>query len=283
MRVLSLFDGMACGRIALDRLGIVPSIYMASEIDKSAMHIAQSNWPDIVQLGDVRNVRQLAQIGALGPIDLLLAGSPCQGFSNANQSAKGFDDPRSGLFYEFIAIKDIVRPKNFLLENVRMKREWLDHISIMCGVDPVFINSADFSGQARRRFYWTNLKVQRHEPKNIRVMDLIDVHNCKPNHAGYHNWFLPNKEKQLRKKWSTIVNDVEKAQCIVARYPKSWNGNIYRIWDEMYRFLTVTECERLQTLPEGYTRHVNDNDAYHAIGNGWTVDVITHVLRGLVA
>lgn len=153
INVLSLFDGMSCGRIALDRAGITVGNYYASEIDKYAIKVALDNYPNTYQIGDVINVK-----GSDAPvhINLLLAGSPCQGFSYAGKHLN-FDDPRSKLFFDFVRIKEETKPNYFLLENVRMKQEWQDVISNYLGVVPVQINSALVSAQNRNRLYWTNI------------------------------------------------------------------------------------------------------------------------------
>jgi DNA-cytosine methyltransferase len=152
MKVLSLFDGMSCGRIALDQLGIPVEKYYASEIDKYAIQVSQANYPDIIQVGDICDLDPKDY----KDVDLMLAGSPCQGFSFAGKQL-AFDDPRSALFFEFIRLLKAIKPKYFLLENVRMKKEFLDVISEYMGVEPIMINSALVSAQNRVRYYWTNI------------------------------------------------------------------------------------------------------------------------------
>ena len=171
MNILSLFDGMSCGRLAFDRLGIKVDKYYASEIDKYAIQVSSANYPDIIQIGDVCDVK-----GEDYPdIDLVLAGSPCQGFSFAgNQLA--FDDPRSALFFEFVRILKEVKPKYFLLENVKMKKEFLDVISEQVGVEPILINSALVSAQNRLRYYWTNIPgVEQPEDRGIVLRDILET------------------------------------------------------------------------------------------------------------
>ena len=157
--VLSLFDGMSCGQIALRELGIKVKTYFASEVDGYAIQTTNLNFPNTVQLGDVRNVK-----GAdLPKIDLLIGGSPCQGFSLSGKQLN-FKDPRSVLFFEFVRVLNEVREKNpdvlFLLENVKMKREFEGIISQHLGIQPVQINSALVSAQNRSRLYWTNIKTR---------------------------------------------------------------------------------------------------------------------------
>ena len=170
MNVLSLFDGMSCGRIALDRLGIKVDNYYASEIDKYAMKVSEANYPDIIQVGDVTEL----DTSTLPNIDLIMGGSPCQGFSFAGKQL-AFDDPRSALFFEFVRCVKELKPKYFLLENVRMKKEYLDIISEHMGVEPIMINSALVSAQNRVRYYWTNIPgVEQPEQRGIVLRDILE-------------------------------------------------------------------------------------------------------------
>lgn len=180
MKVLSLFDGMSCGRIALDRLGIPVEKYYASEIDKYAIQVSQANYPDIIQVGDICDLDPKDYMD----VDLMLAGSPCQGFSFAGKQL-AFDDPRSALFFEFIRLLKEIKPKYFLLENVRMKKEFLQVISeqvsdcypeIPFGIEPIFINSSLLSAQSRQRYYWTNIpNIQQPEDKGIVLRDILET------------------------------------------------------------------------------------------------------------
>tara|TARA_X000001388_G_scaffold36863_1_gene26090 strand:- start:87 stop:2036 length:1950 start_codon:yes stop_codon:yes gene_type:complete len=180
MKVLSLFDGMSCGRIALDQLGIPVEKYYASEIDKYAMQVSQANYPDIEQVGDICNLDPKDYMN----VDLMLAGSPCQGFSFAGKQL-AFDDPRSALFFEFIRLLKAIKPKYFLLENVRMKKEFLQIISVQVsecypeitfGIEPIFINSSLVSAQSRQRYYWTNIPgVKQPEERGIVLRDILET------------------------------------------------------------------------------------------------------------
>ncbi len=190
LNVLSLFDGISCGQIALDKLGIKVDNYFASEIDKYAITITQYNYPKTKQIGDVTKVS-----GAdLPKIDLVIGGSPCQGFSFAGKKL-AFDDPRSKLFFEYVRILDECRAKNpqvqFLLENVRMKKEHIGVISKYLGVDPVKINSSLVSAQNRVRLYWTNISesVQQPEDKQIVLRDIIE--------SGVHGGIGKDKSSSL--------------------------------------------------------------------------------------
>ena len=179
MKVLSLFDGMSCGRIALDQLGIPVETSYASEIDKYAIQVSQANYPDIQQVGDICNLDPKDY----QDVDLMLAGSPCQGFSFAGKQL-AFDDPRSALFFEFIRLLKAIKPKYFLLENVRMKKEFLQVISeqvsacypeITFGIEPLFINSSLLSAQSRQRYYWTNIpNIKQPEDRGIVLRDILE-------------------------------------------------------------------------------------------------------------
>lgn len=177
MKVLSLFDGMSCGRIALERAGVPVTQYLASEIDKYAITVSRANYPDIIQLGDVVTVRAMAEAGVFGHMDMLIGGSPCQGFSFAGKQL-AFDDPRSALFFEYVRILRALQRTNpnirFMLENVRMKKEHLAVITQMLGVEPVFINSALVSAQNRQRFYWCNWSVSQPADRGIMLRDIIE-------------------------------------------------------------------------------------------------------------
>jgi len=171
MNVLSLFDGMSCGRLALDRLGIEVDQYYAAEIDKYAIQVTQENWPETIQLGDVTQIKGKD----LPKIDLILGGSPCQGFSFAGKQL-AFDDPRSALFFEFVRILKECNPKYFLLENVKMKKEFLDIITQQVGAEPILINSALVSAQNRQRYYWTNIPgVEQPENRGIVLRDILET------------------------------------------------------------------------------------------------------------
>ena len=198
MNVLSLFDGMSCGMIALERLGIQVDNYYASEIDKYAIQVSQANYPDIIQVGDVTEL----DTSTLPKIDLIMGGSPCQGFSFAGKQL-AFDDPRSALFFEFVRCIEELKPKYFLLENVRMKKEYLDVISEYMGVEPIMINSALVSAQNRIRYYWTNIpNIEQPEQRGIVLRDILETNE------------------------SDILNNIqEKSHVIKAQYYKNSKAN----------------------------------------------------------
>jgi len=203
MNVLSLFDGMSCGQIALNRLGIKYDNYFACEIDKYAIQVTQHNFPDTIQLGDVQFVTK--ETFGTHKIDLIIGGSPCQGFSFAGKMLN-FDDPRSKLFFEYVRLVKELKPKYFLLENVKMKKESKDIITKYMGVEPIEINSALVSAQNRRRLYWTNIpNVGQPEDKGIVLKDIIEK-------GVYCDVELnENQQKKIEK-----INNVnpDKANCL---------------------------------------------------------------------
>lgn len=279
MKVLSLFDGMSCGRIALDRLGMPVETYYASEIDPYAMNVSAANYPDIIRLGDVRGVKG----DDLPPIDLVLAGSPCQGFSFAGKKL-AFDDPRSALFFEFVRVLEEVKPKYFLLENVKMKKEHQDIISNLLGVQPILINSALVSAQNRNRLYWTNIpNVSQPEDKGI-GWGSIKQRNV-DSRFYYSDKALKWIERHATRTGKTlrIWGDAEKCQMIEASHFKNYSSQrFFGIMDSKgLRYITPEECEMAQTVPLGYTAQVSNTQRYKMLGNGWTVDVVAHILSGL--
>jgi DNA-cytosine methyltransferase len=373
--VVSLFDGMSCGQIAMERAGKKVEAYYASEIDKYAIQVAKNNYPDTQHVGDVTQIK-----GEDFPqIDLLIGGSPCQGFSFAGKQLN-FEDPRSKLFFEFVRLLKECKPKYFLLENVKMKKEYQAVITEHLGVEPIEINSNRVSAQNRKRLYWTNIPdVSVPEDKGILLKDIVhENENIDTVLSGnYAEWFAKNAEFQLGKKYCSLGSD--KAITMTARQYASWNGNywfeilseyivpfdktlqildkevqrgkvgyfrkdsqanrVYYIHDKaitltgeagggaakmgQYLFgyitpdriekrqngqrfndgkkfytltaqdkhgiliegyirkLTPIECERLQTLPDNYTAGVSNSQRYKMLGNGWTVDVIAHILKNL--
>ena len=394
MNVLSLFDGMSCGQQALDRLGVNVDNYYASEIDKYAIKITQKNYPNTIQLGDVRDVKG----SDLPDIDLILCGSPCQGFSFAgNQLA--FDDPRSALFFEFIRILKECKPKYFLLENVRMKQEYIDIITDQVSecypeegsnkqatffdggnkIDPVLINSSLVSAQNRQRLYWTNIpNITQPEDRGIALRDVLEdtvaehyqagedlqqnykggdflnpnyksqantIHDidgksgtiCAGTH-GYANGYVPTPKQvgtAVDIRGYDIIKRVYspdgKSPALTTmqgghRQPKvvtgAWRGrykvdgirqdhkgsvagrtkqmlelrkdektnalttvqkdNVVVEPEKMnWRKLSVVECERLQTVSDDYTKGVSNTQRYKMLGNGMTVEVISHILSNI--
>ena len=303
MNVLSLFDGMSCGQIALEKSGFQVDKYFASEIDKHAIKVAKANYPDMVHLGDVRDV----SADDLPQIDLLIGGSPCQGFSFAGKQLN-FDDPRSKLFWEFVRLLKDLRPKYFLLENVKMKQQSMDVITEALGVEPIFINSRLVSAQNRQRYYWTNIPMDKlPDDKGIILKDVLeDGHVDRDKaHCIDANYFKGGNLKSYFEKHRRQLVFSKDGLCHVGDADIRGNDNVRRVYhpdgkapclttmggghrepktltsDTTWRKLTPLECERLQTVPEGYTDHVSNTQRYKMLGNGWTVDVISHIFNGM--
>lgn len=295
LRVLSLFDGMGCGRQALSELGIKVDKYYASEIDKYAIDVALHNHSDIIELGDVTKWREWDI--DWGCIDLLIGGSPCQGFSFAGKKLN-FEDERSELLLDFIDILNHIKSLNpnvkFLLENVKMKSECEKFINETIGVEGVHINSNLFSAQNRDRIYWTNLQYGELPSGNDSLLqDIVDKDADEDSKLyltkKYHQGFLRSY------KWNPNLLS-EKSKPILASYHKQpphcpyipirhriRRGSEY----SAFRRLSPTECEKLQTLPIGYTaegvngKKISDSQRYKMIGNGWTVGTIKHLFAEL--
>ena len=294
--VLSLFDGISGAQLALKKLGLMFK-YFASEIDEAAMTITQKRFPNTTQLGDVSKINAKD----LPKIYILFAGSPCQDFSNAGKR-KGMsteeDDittlaqylklkkkghkfvGQSYLFWEFIRLYHELKPKYFFLENVRMTDKWKYIISRELGCLPILINSNLVSAQNRERYYWTNIpNISIPKDKSISIGDVI------PNAVGGYG--VRGIDKGNRKPDGSILWEQNgttrqdgKANCITTK-----KGSTAKIMlkDGTTRHLTVSEAEVLQTLPKNYTKvpGVTDSERWHAIGNGWTIDVVSHLLKGL--
>ena len=256
MNVLSLFDGMSCGRIALDQLGIKVDNYYACEIDKYAMQVSHANYPDIIQLGDVCDVKS----EDLPNIDLILAGSPCQGFSFAGKQL-AFDDPRSALFFEFIRLLKECKPKYFLLENVRMKKEYLQVISeqvsgcypeIPFGIEPTMICSSLVSAQSRKRYYWTNIpNITQPKQKGIVLRDILET-------------------RVNQDRLSDMTNQDNKAYCLTTTYPCA---RPQRSMDKSEKSMIPVE----DTVPDSTTLIYDSKDKSHSpIQVGVAVDINGH-------
>lgn len=363
MNVLSLFDGISCGQVALERARIKVDNYYASEIDKYAIQVTQKNYPNTIQIGDVEKIDFNEYIGK---IDLLIGGSPCQGFSFAGKQLN-FTDPRSRLFFKYVEALETIKPKYFLLENVKMKKEYQDIITKHIGVEPIEINSALVSAQNRKRLYWTNIPgVVQPVDRGIMLKDIVhefvDIENsaCMKNGKAYAltasydgavwwnsfqrkqktmvfeeltEYIVPfdktlqilDKEVQRGKvgyfrkdsqanrvyyihgKAVTLCGDAGGGAAKMGQYlfgcitpdrvNKRQNGQRFSEGQKFYtltaqdkhgvlvegyiRKLTPIECERLQTLPDNYTEGISNSKRYKCLGNGWTVDVIAHILSSI--
>ena len=299
MNVLSLFDGMSCGQIALEKAEIKVDNYWASEINEKPIKVTQENYPNTIQIGNVTKIKYengilITEKGGFKAekIDLLMGGSPCQGFSIAGKKLN-FEDERSKLFFEFVRLKNEINPKYFLLENVRMKDEIAEAIDELLGVKRVYIDSRDFTGHIRKRYYWTNIPIDKWESKNIKIKDIIDERIPFDKDI---NFFLNRTKYSPNMSYDGIITinprDNNNKQTWQRGRVYDIEGNCPTICASLfdlnitkdhktYRKLTISECEKLQGVPVGYTTVVKKNDAGEMLGNGWTVDVIAHIFKGL--
>lgn len=276
MRVLSLFDGISCGKVALERAGVPIASYHASEVDFYAKQISKRNHPDIAQLGDIRNVHCQP-----GQYDLVIGGSPCQGFSNAGDGL-AFNDPRSALFFEFVRILNEAKPRWFLLENVKMKQAWQDKISHLLWCKPRLINSAAFSAQNRERLYWTNIPIADYDDCGISLTSVLEegwVSDRAKSYCLDANYGKGTNFKRYFHRGSRQI--VFRQGCVPIRPSEIEANDIQRTMLGDWRKLSPIEAERLQTLPDDYTKSVADFERYKTVGNGWTVDVVAHIFQGL--
>lgn len=269
INVLSLFDGMSCGQIALNKVGIEYENYFASEIEKEAIKVTMKNYPNTKQIGSITELKG----ESLPKIDLLFGGSPCQSFSRAGDNS-GFDGS-SKLFWEFVRVLKETKPTYFLLENVIMKKEWEDVITEALGVKPIEISSAKFVPQARRRLYWTNIpNIKQPIQNEYNVFNFIDGIGF-PSSCGVNRIF---KRKEI---FNTLTATYGKGIRGSGRPAVSTSEGFLDDDRNAHRMLTPTECERLQAVPIGYTDCVAKTNRYKMLGNGWTVDVIAHIFSFL--
>tara|TARA_R100000544_G_C2213971_1_gene53517 strand:+ start:208 stop:1041 length:834 start_codon:yes stop_codon:yes gene_type:complete len=276
MKVLSLFDGMSCARIALDRAAIPVTSYKASELDKYAIKVSHENYPDIEQLGDVCDVKAKD----VGEVDLLIGGSPCQDLSFAGKGKGLKEGTRSSLFFEFVRLKNELNPKYFILENVRMKQENQDIISEYLGVKPKQFNSSLVSAQNRNRLFWTNIDFDLPDDKGIILADILEngITDRQKSHCLDANYFKGGNLKSYfeKRRRQLIFKEFLKDDWPLLDHAKS-----KYLSHLSFRKLTPLECERLQTVPDNYTNHVSNTQRYKMLGNGFTVDVVAHILKGL--
>ena len=307
MNVLSLFDGITCGKVALEDAGIKVDTYFSCEIEESAIEISKRNHPGIIRLGDINAWKTWN----LPKIDLVIGGSPCQGFSR-NGKGLNFSDPRSFLFFKYVEILQAIQKQNpnvkFLLENVAMKKEWLRTIDAFLNVPHKEINSRLLSAQNRQRMYWCNFEFEMPQEQNINLIDIlekVDTTNF-VMHEGI--LFDPSISEAERSLVSNVNGEIRIAQATKKGYAIAKNGdginlsfptsktrrgrvidqksatldcqcNVCVYVDGVIRHFTRTELERLQTLPDGYTTGANDREAKQAIGNGWNIKTISHILK----
>lgn len=287
MTVLSLFDGMSCGQIALANTGVPVSCYYAAEIDKKAIAITQKNFPSTIQLGDVRTIRGRD----LPPIDLLIGGSPCQDFSSLNNKGRaGLDGEKSQLFYEYLRLKEELQPTFFLLENVVVEERWKHLMTRLLGVPPIKINASLLCAASRNRLYWSNIATEFTHPnlfgeswpiiqhpadKGLLLKDVIDSgyvtrdkHSCLTTECG---------SRLTRKEVARRIALGRRDYTLIHATPDC----DYTTDD--YRTINIREMERLHGLPSGYLSGLSQRAAGILVGNGWAVPVIEHLFKPLLA
>ena len=277
MNVLSLFDGMSCGQIALNKLGIEYDNYFASEIKKHAIKVTQDNYPKTIQIGNVEFVTKEMLVNH--KIDLLIGGAPCQDLTIINNNRKGLNGNKSRLFYEYLRVLRELKPKYFLLENVAsMKNSDKKIITDLLGVEPILINSDLVSAQHRRRYYWTNIpNIKQPKDKNILLKDVINYNDDREEKMS------EKKIAFIEKKLPTmyIRLDGDKSLPITARGYGSWNTQFITMPNGEVRDLTINEYKALQTIPFDYKMDIIKSKATDLIGDGWTVDVIAHIFKNM--
>lgn len=279
MKVLSLFDGISCARVALERANIPVEKYYASEIDKYAIKVSQRNYPDIIHLGDIKKIK------IPEGIDLLIGGSPCQDLSIAKKGREGLKGSRSSLFWEYVRILKAIKPKYFLLENVAsMTQADQNTISEALGVQPVLFNAALVSAQSRKRLFWTNIKFTLPEDKHILLKDILE------------NIPVPSMALEEMKKVTRTSEGFLQVGYYGAENACKVGGQALRVYDVNYkaptfnssgfilnigRRITVREAERLQSLPDNYTEGISNTQRYKCISNAFNVNVVSHILSGI--
>lgn len=269
--VLSLFDGISCGQIALNKANIKYNKYYSSEIDKSAIFVTKNNFPNTIFLGDINNYKNWD----LKDIDLIMGGSPCQDLSTAFSRNKGIYGSKSILFFKFVECLNYFKPKYFLFENVySMSKKNKDLITSYLKVEPIMIDSSLFTAQTRKRLYWTNIPLF-HDiiDKHIVLHDILDDHVWRPLGKWCFNYY----GKTQRLKLMTNYYD-GKMKTLTT---KNIHSSMYIRKDELMTTLNPNEYEKLQTLPINYTRGLSNTERFKVIGNGWTVDVIVYILEHL--
>lgn len=302
MNVLSLFDGISCGRVALERAGIDINTYYASEIDKYAIAITKKNYLESIQLGDISKITK-ENLDKLNKINIIIGGSPCQDLSNYKYDrgeVTGLNGEKSGLFYDYVRILKYIKPKYFLLENVAsMEDKWKNLISDILGVQPIMINSNLVCAAERKRYYWTNIpNIIQPKDKGIVLKDIVLNADEVELKYWYDKPFTYNGDDKkvqctlnikIQRQGKEVYNLNGKSNTLMC------DGNGGNLQKKVYqngkcRKLTPLEYERLQTLPDFYTSKgimedkevdISDSRRYTAIGNGWTVDVLAHIFKNI--
>ena len=305
MNVLSLFDGISCGQIALERANLKVDKYYASEIDVNSINVTKHHYPNTIHIGNVNDV----DFSIYKNIFILFGGSPCQDLSRSNLNNKGLDGERSKLFFKFIEALKIIKPKYYVFENVgSMYNDNMEIISKYFGHKPICINSNLISGQSRKRYYWTNIpNVTQPINKNILVKDILENDVREQYYVRKDYLYIPKDTKHnsknglqfvagiiINNKWikneknnsgnfsqGNRVYSINGKSCTIN---SCGNSGLYYLEDgnefskNNIRRLTPLEIERLQTIPDNYTNMLNETNRYKSIGNAWTVDIITHIL-----
>lgn len=298
INVLSLFDGISCGHVAFDRIGIKVNQYFASEICEDSIKVTQTNYPNTIQLGDVTLLTE-ERLKQLPRIDILIGGSPCQDLSKANVlKTKGLYDKKSSLFFEYIRIRQWLKENNnpnliFLLENVKPRTtEYLTTMNELMGVEPVLIDSALVSAQRRLRYYWTNInegKIPQPEDKHILIRDIVfdneygvfkdeRIERTKKFTKNYIKYDLSGKGYYSQQDRAYFLDGK------MGTVPKNQPTNKLNVWlgGDLYRRGHPIEAERYQTLPDNYTSCIESAGKRIGLcGDGWTVDVIAHIFSFL--
>lgn len=294
MKVLSLFDGISCGMVALERAGIQVDAYHAYEIEPNAIKISAKNYPQIIRGGDVTK----EDFTRFKGIDLLLGGSPCQSLSIVQSQTREHLNGKSKLFFEFVRALREAQPRWFLFENVAsMNEESKRIISEHLGCQPIYIDSRDFSAQERPRYYWTNIPVTASTPHSMKVLKDILLPNDQVPLKYWYDRSIPidnidvskqvcgtlvHKNHEMHKRLFNPEFKCHTLTCVSGgNQQKKVLVKLYGMYGDFTygaRKLTPVEYERLQTLPDNYTAGVSDTARYSAIGNGWTVDVIAYIL-----
>jgi len=328
MKVLSLFDGMSCGQIALNRIGFEVETYYASEVDKHAINEVKANFPNTIHIGDVKNINP----EDYKEVDLIIGGSPCQNFSFAGKingmtsstneeiltlkrylelKNEGFEfSGESYLFWEYVRILKGIQKYNpnviFLLENVVMVDKWRNVITEVLGVQPVMIDSSLVSAQQRKRLYWTNIiNVEQPKDKNIKLIDILEDKNMSNSSAIRGRYInkatIVGRRLNEEGKREDYNKKIPIVQCLEVREKNSDKSNCLTTVQKdnvltnlpfgrhldvygnnlPYRFYTLKEMCKLQTVPEDYFKVSSENQARRMLGNGWTVDVIVHILNNI--
>jgi len=268
MNVLSLFDGISCAYESLKKSSIKVKYYYASEIDMNAVIVSKINHPDIIQLGDVKEIDG----GLLPKIDLLIGGSPCLDLSIAKKDRKGLEGEHSSLFWEFVRLKNVVNPTYFILENVAsMPKKDKDIITEALGVEPVLFNASLVSAQSRKRLFWTNIKFELPEDKGILLKDILQ-----PDAEVDDRFVVDGKSFCLTSSYSKVSNSPAQIEHNAKKKQRTMVKE-----NDSIRKLTPIECERLQGLPDDYTKDIAMTNRYKALGNAFNVDVVAHILKNI--